>query len=259
MGKAHFTNLNVYRFFALSSGHEKGKSALLQPLYSRWDWWNGHVHKIPKPAPTVIAVVGPYRSGTSCIAGALHYLGIPMGKQFLPTKLSAGPKGTFEAVWLHRTCQNIIPEPAFEFNPQIGPRRRVQALRQWAVSRSDEAIVGAKDPKLCFLVPEILEAWPNCKIIAVDRTLAASAASLSKLGWFGQWHAETLIAHMVAMRDETLARVHENQVFFVNFDDFLTAPETHLESLAEFAGIEPLPEQTQQALAFIDPELRHYP
>ena len=212
----------------------------------------------PKPSPTVIAVVGPYRSGTSAIAGALHHLGIPMGKQFFPAREESCPKGSFEAKGLHYACQQCYPEPGFV--EALPYEERVAILRRWLRGRRGESpVIGAKDPKLCLLIPEILEAWPECKMIAVDRRSEDSIASLKKAEWFGQAQKpDELIRKLIQKRNNDLDEIPQDRVLRIDFETFLAEPLAELMRVAGFAGIQPSPEQYEKALAHVDPKLRHY-
>ena len=212
----------------------------------------------PKPLPIVIAVVGPYRSGASAIAGALHHLGIPMGKQFFSAREEACPKGSFEAKGLHVACRQCYPEPGFV--EALAREERVAILRRWLRGRrGEEPVVGAKNPKLCLLIPEMLAAWPECKIIAVDRRMEDSIASLEKAGWFRQaWKPAELIRKLIQKRDGDLAGVPKERVLHIAFERFLAEPRTELKRVAEFAKIQPSLEKYEKALAHVDPGLKHY-
>ncbi len=213
---------------------------------------------IQKGPPTVIAVVGPYRGGTSAVAGALHHLGIIMGHQFFTGGQHASPKGCFEAKRLYDICFTCYPEPKFaEGKPR---NRRVALLRGWLDGRASEgAVIGAKHPKLCLMVPEMLEAWPGCKLVVVNRPIEESVQSLDKLGWWKQvQRPEDLIRRLVQTRDRDLAKVPPDRVLSIDYGQFLENPKTGLEAVAKFAGIEPTPDQYQKACEHVDRGLKHY-
>ena len=213
-----------------------------------------------KGLPVVLAVVGPYRGGTSCVAGAIHHMGIIMGHKFFAGNRSgqeASPKGCFEAQRLWDICLTCYPEPSFESRRQYA--RRVELLRGWLIGRKKEhPPLGAKHPKLCLMIPEILEAWPDCKIISVHRDIKESAESLRKLGWWVKtWEPEKLINHLVDTRDRDLNKVPEDRVLHVEFSQFVREPQEQLEAIASFVGAEPSKEQYQRAVEHVDPELKH--
>lgn len=205
----------------------------------------------------VVAVLGPYRGGTSAVAGALHHLGIIMGHRFFMGGQAASPKGCFEAKRLYDICLACYPEPSFEVARDYPTR--VRLLKEWLQGRSNERRVGAKHPKLCLMIPEMLEAWPSVKFISVHRPLEESVNSLTDLGWWaGTWKPEDLIRRLVETRDRELAELPEDRVYRLDFREFRSNPRTHLEDIAQWAGIKPLEEQYAKACAHIDPSLIHY-
>jgi hypothetical protein len=109
------------------------------------------------------------------------------------------------------------------------------------------------------MVPEMQEAWPGCKFVAVDRPVEESVKSLADLAWWPHGPGpEVLIPRMIQARDEALAAVPADLVLRLGFDDLLRDPRASLERLAAFAGIEPYPRQYRHAMAFLDPQLKHY-
>ena len=216
-------------------------------------------NKPTKPAglPPVVAVVGPYRGGTSCIAGAMHHMGVIMGHQFFTGGQKASPKGCFEAQRLFDICLACYPEPRFvEGKPY---NRRVALLKGWLIGRKTEPIIGAKHPKLCLLIPEMLEAWPGCKLVVVHRPIEESVQSLDKLGWWKPaQQPESLIRRLVETRDKDLAKVPEDRVLHLDYGQFLNDPRSGLEAVAKFVGIDPLPEQYDNACKHVDQGLKHY-
>jgi hypothetical protein len=209
--------------------------------------------------PMVVAVLGPYRSGTSAVAGAMHKLGISMGNQFFQGGQAASPKGCFEAKALYDLCLACYPEP--KFNEGKPYTARVQLLRQWLNGRGNGgAVIGAKHPKLCLMIPEMLEAWPECRFVAVDRPIEKSIDSLRKLRWWQPPQtAEGLTTRLADTRNRDLAKVPAERVLRLDFDRFMAAPREHLEALATFAEIEPTPEQYDKAIAHLDKTLNHHP
>jgi hypothetical protein len=211
--------------------------------------------------PTVIAVLGPYRSGTSAVAGAMHKLGIVMGHRFMRCNESgrrASPKGHFEAQRLFEICNACYPEPSFNEGQPF--ERRVQMLRGWLGGRKHEwPVIGAKHPKLCLMVPEMLRAWPGCKFVVVNRPAKESAESLRKLGWWQpQQDPGALTETLIRERAAGLRDVSDDRVLRISYHNILEKPRPCLEMIAAFAGIEPLEEQYESAIAHLDGDLKHY-
>lgn len=203
-------------------GHSAGQSNISgknneeDEFYNRWTTDYTINQHIP-----LVAVLGIFRGGTSCVAGILHHLGVHMGQKF-KKPLASNPQGFYEAVELGRICRQAYKEPHMkEMNTYD---QRVMALRVWGNSRRDDVIhkdkefktnshscncppplplgndkhkdncptniqpplqlVGGKHPTMSLLVPEIEEAWgPNVKYIVVNRNIEDSVNSIFRLGW----------------------------------------------------------------------------
>src|SRR5215469_670527 len=61
------------------------------------------------PMSTAIIVLGGHRSGTSCAAGILHHLGVPVGEKLLGAN-TGNPAGHFEDVEFLRLHKRILGE-----------------------------------------------------------------------------------------------------------------------------------------------------
>lgn len=206
-----------------------------------------------------LVVIGPWRGGTSATAGAIHHLGISMGRQFFPANARAAPKGCFEAMILRKICNAAYPEP--HFRESCSRDERVSLLKNWMDRRFKDQgyIIGAKNPLLCLMVPEVCEAWPECKFVVVHRPTDHVVDSLRKLGWFQPaTNPEDIVTRLIETRDSDLAIVPNERQLHINFDDMLANKETTLKLIAAFAGVEPTPDHYAKAMQFLDPTLNHH-
>lgn len=250
-------SLEVYTPPVWLVGQAEGKSNICGADLDR-RYWKG---ADPLSGQKVIAVVGTYRSGTSCVAGMLHKLGASMGDRFFQGREVDSPKGCYEALALYQVCMNAYGEPNFkELNTY---KKRVHQLRKWLSGRwKHGSIVGAKHPKFCLMVPEILEAWPTVKLVVVDRPMDESVASLVKAGWWkaghpangGRW-AQALLERMLNKRDADLQNVSPERILRLNFLDVLQDPRAAAENLAAFAGLSSTPNQLAEAVDHVDDSL----
>jgi len=201
----------------------------------------------------IVAVIGPYRGGTSCVGGMLHKLGISLGDDFRPAK-SANPMGFFESERLIKICHESFPEP--KLIEQTTREWRVEQLKLWAAIRPSPAIIGAKHPNLCLMIPDMIEAWPDVRIVNVLRPMRDVENSLLDLGW--GWPKESVhpaIFKMFCRRADGLEGVpHLDLPYRLCVDD----PARAVSLLADFAGINPTAEQRQAAIDHVRPELCHY-
>lgn len=138
---------------------------------------------------------------------------------------------------------------------------RVQLLRGWISRRKrDGPVVGAKHPTLCLMVPEMKEAWPGLKAVAVNRPLDDVMRSLKKATW--TWKMQPaeqreLLAAELRKRDADLARL-EVPTLALDFADVVRDPHGTIDKLCEFAGIQASIKQREAAAAFVDPKLNHH-
>lgn len=206
----------------------------------------------------VIVVLGQFRGGTSCTAGVLHHLGVSMGATW--STIKGNERGTYEAARLADFCRRAYQEPRMVC--RLDRDARVQGLRDWALSRlrsiAPPAPIGAKHPSLCLMIPEILEAWPQARFVAVERCIDASVRSMLRVGNWGwpRQQIEPTLRLLVETRDQTLAAIDPGRVLRIAYHDLIDAPAAAVQRLTDFAGVVPTAEQLAAAVAFVDPHLR---
>ena len=206
----------------------------------------------------MIAVVGTPRSGSSCMAGMLHKLGVSMGRKFIkPNKNN--PKGFYEAVGLTRLCRDSYIRPAMvEKNTRAD---RVHLLRTWKLKRQKAgSVIGAKHSRLCFMLSELLEVWPGLKVITTDRPLADVLASMKKISWWKRMPEATreeTLRLMLDRRDADLVSLNI-PTLRLPFADMIRDPAAAVDVMIAFCGITPTAEQHAAAIAHVDPDLQHH-
>lgn len=206
------------------------------------------------PLPEVIAVVSPPRSGSSCVAGLIHTLGVSMGRSLVrPGPMN--PRGFYEAVPLLQLCREFFPRPHFESQDTV--KAQASALRQWAASRSDEVRIGAKQFGLCFMLPAMELAWPRMKLVIVERPPEAILQSMIASRRWTAHQARKIVALTIGRRAEGLARIAAPRLT-LPYEDVLNDAASAIDRLIDFCGLEPSPDQRAAAIAFVDPKLRHY-
>ena len=202
----------------------------------------------------VIAVVGPWRSGTSCVAGVLHTLGVSMGREFRqPTEMN--PKGFFEAVGLCMIVSQAI-------DPEEMARREdvdvASLLRRNVTMRaSDSNPLGLKHPMLCLLVPDLVEAvgLDNLKIVSVTRdieTVIKSAKAVNRV--MSDEDRRAAIERFIETRDNDIETLGVKSLK-VNYEDVVSNPVIFVDSLIAFCDLDVGPKKRQEAIDFIEPAL----
>lgn len=227
--------------------HYPGGSSEYSDLRNRSDDCKAHVRTMAsRPIPAgqqMVAVLGPFRGGTSCVAGMLHRLGVPMGGE-LKAATKCNPRGFFEDNQLAKICRASYVEPWLP--EQTDYRWRIEQLRHWACTRGP-GIVGAKHPLLCLMVPEILEAWPAVKIVSVLRPVDCVEQSILDLGWGWDPHAvRTQIPRMIHERDAAIAATGA-ECLGLSYQTCIDTPDVACDLLSVFLGLDPTTEQRAAA------------
>ncbi len=212
------------------------------------------------------AVLGPHRSGTSCVAMVMHHLGVHMGNELGGYEATGGG----EAIGLANLCEKAMRFPAID--PKIPDGQLAKQLKAWIVTRKAEAIrdrtvAGGKYPHLCRFASHLSDALGNSlRIIAVDRPIEASIRSLQDRSSRhpGQWFAagddacDKLQRSLLEHRETFIQEHPEVPVHRINFAKLTEDPETAINELIAFLGIEPTAEEIDSAIAHVNPELRKF-
>ena len=203
-------------------------------------------HQTPGEPQRLVCVVGPYRSGTSAVAGLLHRLGVPMGDGWKPAR-PGNAGGTYEDQQLATMCRRWFRETSIV--ERVGRRQRRRDLRQWLAGRPQ--LAGAKHPLLCLCLPQLARVCPSVQFVAVDRPPAESVASLLNRRW-SQSHAERATSRLIAARERDLATVGK-PVCRIAYHDLLANPADAVDRLIAFLDLTPTEDQRRDAISWIDP------
>jgi hypothetical protein len=233
--------------------------------------WPGPGCGLPAPPAAVtgcILVLGIHRSGTSCVAGVLHHLGVSMGPQLLGSSRH-NLRGHFEDAEVLELHRKILGErgPRGELIPGAWrhPRFRGTACREEYRAlleiRSRQPLWGLKDPRLCHLMPLFLAAYPGpLRVICLQRDREAVVASLharesaaepgftrDMAWWIVNQHRERLTAAV-----EAAAR--RGPVLLLDYDAIIGNPRGAVGEIANFVGII----DVMPAVDFVDPAMCHF-
>jgi hypothetical protein len=188
-----------------------------------------------------IAVLGPYRGGTSLVTGILQALGCFAGSNFFEAQTGYC---TYEASELRRCCLLCFDENAKCYLGTF--EQRVAHLRRWAEWARKESAVNlftayvGKHPTMCMLVNELEIAWqfdgdPPPIFVSVRRPVDSilsswqKAKSLSGHPWWPRRDRENLVNSFITQRDISLA--NRNSVV-VDFQRLRSSPEPEILKLA---------------------------
>jgi hypothetical protein len=209
-------------------------------------------------APVVVLVFGAPRSGTSCVAGLLHHLGIPMGDVRKAGPLN--PRGFFEDEALTKLCNSMVGD-ALKGGIKRSLHARIVQLEKWLEWRClDGPVIGGKHPKLLRLVDEVAVAIPNLRAVVVRRGAGVCAQSIHD-SWRSRVPAAliaTMVVAAVCKCENDLLR-HNIPTLKLAYRGVLESPTEAVAALADFCGIQPTAEQRMAAVLSVDSSLNHYP
>lgn len=172
------------------------------------------------PQRRALAVLGPFRGGTSVTCGVLHQLGVFVGNQFW----DAGSKYcTYEALGLRTSCNACFDERPGKWNYQGTPSQRIAQLKHWIDFARTQASnrgcigVGGKHPTLCKLVDETAVAWQTQEgvpplFISVIRPLDEvlrgweKATNANGRPWWRRPDRAQIVKDLIESRDRRLER-----------------------------------------------------
>jgi hypothetical protein len=184
--------------------------------------------------PRTILVLGPARSGTSVIAGVLHFLGVYMGK-------TAGPP-VYEDTHLAR---------AFE------ERRTAASKAIIADYDRRHPIWGYKRPALLEIVETVQHKFRNPIFIVSFKDVFSIAnrnkisAKASILPCMNKAIAEyRMISNFIEMR--------QPYSLLVSYEKALSQRQDFVRTVADFCCISPTDEQVQAAIDFVTPNPKEY-
>jgi hypothetical protein len=205
-----------------------------------------------------VAVIGLHRSGSSCLAGVLHNLGVHMGEMLTGYE----PTGGFEAAELMRICESAYPFPSTE--AALPQTRIVAELSRYVAEVCTTAaglgsrLAGGKYPQLCAMGAGLRYACgEQLRIVHIDRPLEESIASLKERS-----RGETGFLAAGDAEVEHLQRWlwHEKQQFLeqvshvdVTYADLLAAPRREVERVASWLELTPSEEAITKAVEHVRP------
>jgi hypothetical protein len=217
------------------------KAALLQ-LFPTPSKYESDSYVVDTTVPTVVALIGMSRSGSSCVAGMLHALGVSMGTN-LRRADRHNKKGYFEDREMRRICGKNATD-------------HVASLRNWLIERTGNKIIGVKNGRLGNLLKEMCEAWPSIKFVVTERPTEEIVASWARTGRRSEKQARKTTTSRLARREADLAAM-DVPTLRLPFADTIADPAATVEKLIAFCEINPTPEQRAAAIAFVDPALKH--
>jgi hypothetical protein len=192
----------------------------------------------------VLAVLGPWRGGTSLVTGILNAFGAYVGNEFVDAQTGYC---TYEDLRLREAVLSGFDERAGAWFYRGTPAQRIASLSGWMdLARTEAASFGcraiaAKHPILCKQVDELYQAWSasdglDLTVVSVQRSASAVHRSwtrpLNATGrhWWPRWDRIYAVDDLINSRDECLANRPHIQI---DFEQLRRAPERTLTQFAE--------------------------
>lgn len=200
----------------------------------------------------MIIILGLHRSGSSCLAGVLHRLGVYMGSDFRGCE----PDGGYEDGQLARLCERAMRFPYL--NPRQTITQFAENARGWLVrhyaacDKLQIASVGAKYPHLCYYVRSLELITESLTIVHAYRPLEESIRSLIKRS--GKRHShkqlENVQKFLWQQKNEYLDKCTH---YTVEYDKLLAEPRRTIGKLADQLA---LLGDIADAVAYVKPSKR---
>lgn len=210
-----------------------------------------------------VIVLTPPRSGSSAISGVLHQLGVCMGTQLLAASV-ANPAGFFEDTSLLNLHKQMLDHCWHNPGPPC-----VNALlpqyRQQIAQRAKQSLWGIKDPRLCFLLPQLMPVFKeydcDVQLVLPQRDPVEIVASLLSPNFQpGEGFVKTQTAaqhtcqRYLNARQMVLAQL-KLPALALDYVELIHQPETQIHALCKFLGIQPSAAALKAAVVSINPKL----
>lgn len=204
-----------------------------------------------------IIVLAMHRSGSSAVAGILHYLGVDMGAEHFMPPSARNPKGYFEDKRFVALNECILAS--------VGGAWNVNVSREWIDYARDKfdgeirdlvsgrtGIWGWKDPRTVMTFPLYASHLSNVEFIVVARTeesIAQSLLSRNKI----PLEQGLEFAATYHQRIAELISEFAYPAYVVSYEGLVENPERVIRQIACTAGLHGgVPSN------FIDAEMRHF-
>jgi hypothetical protein len=201
---------------------------------------------------TCVLVLGLPRSGTSCIAGILHNLGVHMGDDLFESDPEWNAKGFFVDRIITEALELINENDPITWTLPIDSnndgRLRIRRIIQDRMSRG--IIWGVKNHLIGFLADEFLN-LPDIKLIITQRPLEKSKESWRARA--NDPNTEERYAKLIEVHNAQLAIANVPKLI-VEFDQLVDNSEITIQGIANFVGL-PV---NENALKFVDSSLRRF-
>jgi len=219
-----------------------------------------------------IMVLSTLRSGSSCVSGVLHRLGVDMGAGHFQPADKNNQTGYHEDLRWSAITKRITGGRYYHdaFQPDEIP---IEASSQyWGLTQQmlTREIWGIKSPRMALVAHWIWPYLDDCRIVVMHRQREQSIASLmrhSKIGYSPQYRltkdkaAKIIDLHLEAVQRRL--KEFNGTTLCVPYSELLIHPQLELGRLVDFCFVgkehlTPGAEKIQAVAKWIDPALDHH-
>lgn len=191
----------------------------------------------------LILILGPWGSGSSALAGALHHSGLSTAPPHIMTTDERTPN-SFESVEFRRIVLRCVNEKARRVNPlreALMVRRLAEMFDRLAASNdvshlgNGKAVVALKLPAASLIVPQIGRIL-RLTMVVMDRSLDDIERTRRRRGWnpaFGRDGAAYIYDRLRTLESEPGMESRH-----IDYDTLVSDPSTTLDKVSRFCGLE---------------------
>lgn len=187
-----------------------------------------------------IIVIGTGRSGTSTMAGILYFLGVKMGKNFVPAN-DRNPVGYFEN-------KDVVDKIKKIKNGGTGFHKVIAELNDYAKPTP----WGVKVPRLVDFIDELKEAFPKAQYVIITRGKQKTLNSMMKT-MSEELANETYERRVAAVKDIVENQNFKTQVFRLQEISTTRVRDARdiVKGIAERLKLQPTDEQVELAALYL--------
>jgi hypothetical protein len=217
-----------------------------------------------------VLVLGNHRSGSSCLAGVLHKLGVNMGDRMLGAHPS-NPDGHYEdwdflhlndrvvGAWKNPLVYQVDDNPMYDL-PALPPvyRKMYTALIEL---RNTKGLWGIKDPRLCITARYFRDLLDAPYIIEISRNREQIISSLMRRDGMSNDEAIGIVRTYTRELNETISEYLSDlrvEHLEIQFDDLCYNPNEVVLRIQNFLGEEFSPGAISQAVSHVNPSHRNF-
>lgn len=248
-------------------GQAEGRSNISGKTPGNRFWAPAEVLNVKaSPDQIFVAVLGLHGSGSSCLAGVMHKLGLHLGNNLHGNHTAHG----YEPEGLARICEAVVPFPTTRF--ALEKEKAYWMLKRWIDQRKKEAKVGGtvacgKYPQLCAFHNQLLNiCGSGLRVIESSRPLEDSVQSIirrvigRKSPDATRFTTEMLRDHQLWLarcKEELRDQLPSKFWLQVNYYDLLDNPEKEIDRILDFLNFSATPAQITDAVSWVRKDKVH--